>query len=250
MIIALVSDTRLVSVSDLWRLRGALEIQAAQVCAAWLIEEPLAIEVFANDKRLPDGVSPIVCVSDGGDEGTLGAHRFAGDRPAARVYVERSSGLNAGAYAVSEVASHEMCEMIVNPELGAWWPHPTRQGVQVAAEIADPTQDDYTVDYKNTPWKLSNWVTPAYSRADLVDPKALSAFERTMGYGLDWCRRMQAPGEILATGYAVMRSVDARGKVIEHWSEGANGRLSEDSALLARKKHHASRTYRLGGVPK
>lgn len=249
MIFALASTTRLVSAADLYRLGQALEKQAAQVCSAYLISEPVAIVPIDDPKQLPEGAFPIVCEETRGDPGTLGLHWFDRKRdiPAARVLVQNTSGLNAGPHSVSEAASHELIEALVNPRLAGWRVHPLRPDIEVAYEAADPTQDHYFIEAQGTRWTVSNWITPFWWEARFRDAHLLQSTERDFGYGLDWCMRMREPGEISSEGYFVARKKDARGRY-QTWSEDRDGVLARGSPKLVQKHHPASRTKRLGGV--
>lgn len=250
MIFALCSETNLVSQSELYRLSQALERQAAQVCSAYFIDTPVAVVVIDSERKLPEGAYPIVCVDDGGDAGTLGSHWFAKGRdiPAARVYVEATSGLNAGPYSVSEVASHEVIEALINPTVGVWMQHVGKpDGIQSAYEIADPTQDDYEITANRTPWKVSNFCCPQYWMSAYANEEKVRQLIQTENHGVDWCGRMSFAGQILDTGYAVFREM-RKGKVVRTWNENRNGPIAADSAMLARKQHPASRTQRLHGA--
>jgi hypothetical protein len=162
------------------------------------------------------------------------------------VLVEHTTALNSGPYSVSETASHEILEPICNSMLAVWKPHPTRPGVEVAYENCDPCQDTYPIRASGTDWLVSNFVTPFWFMSQYRNPQAVLTLERAEDYGLDWCMRLKAPGEIGPDGYAVLRERRPDGGW-RQWAQGADGPLSQHSRQLARKQHHASRTRRLLG---
>jgi hypothetical protein len=196
-IFALITETRLVSASDLYRMKPALEQSARDFDRAYENHDGTRVVVIDKDALLPDGCYPIVFVEDGTNPGTLGEHWFDAKRgvPAARVLMENASGLNSGRYSASEVASHELLEAKANPMLGTWFRHPSRPLVEVPHEPCDATQDHYAVRVGNTDWNVSNFITMHWYRSDLVgNPQELAAIERNFGFGVDWCKRLRAPG--------------------------------------------------------
>lgn len=245
MIFCLITETRLVSASELYRLKPALEANARDFDRAYMNYEGTRVVVIDKDALLPEGCYPIVFVDDGTKPGILGEHWFDPKRgiPAARVLVENTSGLNTGRHSASETASHELLEARANPKLGTWFRHPSRPLVEVPHEPCDPTQDHYVVRVGNTDWNVSNFITTHWYRTDLVGrPQEIEAIERDFGFGLDWCKRLRTPGEIGTEGYSVMREV-ARPR--QRWLEDMVGPLTQHSQKLVRKQHHSSRTQRL-----
>lgn len=245
MIAALISETRMISPSELYRLREALLVNATHLAEAYMLSAPPQVVVIDKDSKLPEGCFPIVFVGEGGKPGTLGEHWFDGRRgvPAARVFVENTTALNSGPYSVSEVASHELLEAVTNERLAIWIEHPRRPGVQIAYECADPTQDHYPVRVHGTDWLVSNFVTPFWYQSRWVGAHDdVAVLERDFGYGLDWCKRLKQPGEISGEGYAVFRD---KSHPERRWSEDIGGPLSQNSRKMDRKQHHSSRTQRL-----
>jgi len=241
MMFALITTTRLVSTSELYRLKPALEINAGHLAAAYLMDEPIAIEVIDREADLPSGCYPVVFVDDGGDAGTLAEHWFdpLRDIPASRVYVENVSALNTGPYSASEAASHEILEAIVDPMVATWKPHPRRPGVDICYEVADPCQDTYSLRANGTDWLVSNFATPFFWMHTL--PQPLEQIERDFGYGIDWCKRLREPGEIGPEGYAVLRESANHAHT---WTEDESGVIGQNSRKLDRKQHRWSRTQR------
>lgn len=247
MIIALATETRLVTAADMYAMIEPLRVHMHHVATAYMLGDTFSVILVDREKRAPSGATTVVFVEKGTDPNTIAHHYFDYGRlaPAARVFVENTSGLNAGGHSVFESLCHEANEAKCNGELAVWMPHPMRPGVEIAYEVSDPTQDSYVIQHAGTKWQAANFVTPHWWRKDLVgQPVQIEWIEKRYGYGLDWARRMSSPGQILSGGYAVMRQRHATGRD-ERWSEDDTGKLPEDSRKLDSKKDSLSRTRRL-----
>ena len=252
---ALVSETKLVTQSDLYALSLALEVNAAHCAKAYQRERPAIVvigDVGKNLSKLPPECSPIVFVEgDPKKPFTLGEHWFEYDKqiPVSRVIVGNTTGWNNGSHSACETASHELLEAMCNPMLAGWFPHPTRPGVEVAYENCDPRQDHYEVEVKGTPWKVSNFVTPQWFLTAYVNnPAAVRYLIEQEGYGLDWLGRCQVPGEVGSEGYMVLRKQRQDGSY-ETWSEDFFGQLDARRMSADRRaalRHPLSRSRKLG----
>lgn len=247
--IALISDSARVSEADLFRMAPALEQSARHAWDVWREHLPwwmrdippsiIPWDVAAGVKsarQLPmwegstsEHMVPLYFVDDTSrDGGTLAVHYVQGDRPAGRVYVENASGLNDGPYSVSEAASHEILEVMLNPWIDGWTPMPGRSGVWVANELCDPVQDHYEVEAHGIAWKVSNFVYPPW-------------FERSGEGQVDHLRTLVAPGEIGPEGYVILRDADWR------ISYEFGGTRSDFRGIETVAKHHPmARTQRIG----
>ena len=216
---ALITETALVTPADLYRLSKPLE-QNAQHCAAdWGREAP-AVVVCDARATLPTFCQPIVFLDDQSDDGFLAVHYWDPVRlaPAARVYVNRASGFVSGRHSVSEGASHEIVEALVDPRCDLWTDCPGRDpDVEIALEIGDPVQDAYLIDGV----AVTNYVTPAYFDTRLVDPVVSRRFLE-QGGKFDRLGTLRLPGTIGPEGYAVFRD---RTHV---WSERADGQFARN----------------------
>jgi hypothetical protein len=231
----------------MYEMIAPLRVHLGHVAQAFMVSNEISVILVDRERRAPAGATTIVFVERGTDPNTIAHHYFdhARQAPAARVFVENTTGLNAGNASCFESLCHEANEAKCNGELAVWMPHPARPGVEVAYEVSDPTQDTYVIQHRGTRWQAANFVTPHWWRKDLVgDFASVTWIERRYGYGLDWARRMRTPGEISREGYAVMRRQRENG-TYERWSEDANGRLDLASRKLANKKDSLSRTRRL-----
>jgi hypothetical protein len=242
--VVLVSQVPDISQAQLYKLARALEINAKHCATAWGIDPP-TIDVVARSAGVPNGVMPMFFV-DGSDveNSGLAYHYYDPLRrnPAARVFVGKASGFNIGDSSVSELASHELVEAMVDPYIGKWVMHPSRDGVETAVEVADPTQTHYTVNVNGSPWRMSNFVTKDYYRADLAaDPDLLKLF-RAQGGRLDWSGEISFPGEIGPHGYATMREHRIIGGW-RVWLENSHTQTPEFTGeRLEAKSHPLSRT--------
>lgn len=172
---------------------------APPVAYPWDAREPMPPWEESSDVELSRTVA--ILFQDGRHrrDNVLAVHFVSGDRPAARVFVDASSGLNTGRESAFESASHEG-ELLVNPYLLNWWSGvPGREHGQVAAEICDPVQTSYnasTLDPTGRPWQLANFVHPAW--AGLENPPGVSCYDHS--------GELSRPGQIGPEGYAVVRS--------------------------------------------
>lgn len=212
-------------------LAKRIEINAEHMASAWNIA-PAAIEVFATKRRIPDDFIPIVfyrTVPDG--HGALADHEwdYARKMPAGRVMMGMSSGILEGDWSVSESASHEVLEAMVNPECILWDLMPGRvivpgtPGIEVAREVCDPCQDHYLVNEV----KVANFVFPSWFRRDLAEPEAAAAFIAEGGK-FDWLGRLPHAGAIGPEGYVILRDENRR------WTESASGGMAARTKLGAR----------------
>lgn len=244
LLFALISQTKLVPPGDLYRLTHALEHGAGHCAHAWGLLPP-AIVVCDDLAKLPATAHPIVFVDDFSDPSALGIHYWDPLRGiAARVYVGNTSGLNSGRDSVSEVASHEIAEALVDPRAAMWVDHPssTIPGVQVSLEVCDPVQDTYKIRATGTDWMVANFVTPEWFDARFMDHEAMATL-LAHGGGFDHSRTLQYPGEIGLEGYAVLRRPAANGYAM--YLETYHRAGSPDAVTLsAAKQHQWARTQR------
>jgi hypothetical protein len=238
---ALITETPLVHAGALAKMAPALEQNALHCARAWGLEQP-AVSPCSTVDNLPHWAHPIVFVAGGGDAGVLAEHYYDPVRsgPACRVYVDQASGLEGGDYSVSEAASHEIVEALVNPRINLWSPHPLRPALQLPREVADPVQSAYRITAHGTAWQVSNFVTPYWFDSAFVDPEQRRRL-RAAGERFDHLGELTEPGQIGREGYVVLLD-PATGRT---WLE-----FGPDGDLAARKRaairHPWSRTRRLG----
>lgn len=245
----LLSATPLVTASDLFALAPALELNARHCAEAWGLAAPTVDVVDV----LPERCQPVLFVDSDKDPRDFNAvHYWDALRraPAARVYCDRTSGINFGRYSICEAAAHEIVEMLVNPDLTLWSDHPDpqREGVEVARESADPTQAHYPIEHGGQKWRVANFVHPQWFSRRLYEDEAARAKYRAAGGKFDHVGELSLPGEVGQDGYVVLRQrTDDKWR---HWSESRV--IEAGGALAAARKealrHPWSRTGRLLGA--
>lgn len=248
MIIALATETPLVTVERMHAMIAPLRVFMSHVDRAYMLgNEPLSVILVNREKRAPAGATTCVFMDESIDSTTLAHHYYDYVRqaPAYRVFAKNTSGLNAGSASAFESLCHEAAEAKCNGKVSLWHPHPTRPGVELAYENADPTQDTYEINVRGERWLAANFITPHWYRKDLVGrPSMVAQLAQQFGYGLDWCNRLKTPGEIGPEGYALFRQKRPDGSY-ERWAEDKSGRLSLDSIKLRSKQGSMSRTWRI-----
>ena len=228
--VILVSLTPLVSTKDLYRLCEPLEASGRDCTDHWTRTRP-TVDAVEHASKVPTGAMPIFFI-DGAElnDGALAWHFYdpLNGRPAARVYVGKSTGFNVGDSSVCELASHELVEALADARLDKWRAHPFLDDTEVALEIADPVQTHYLVQSRGEKWRLANFITPAYFDQSLVPPSRLNEF-RASGQRFDWAGELRFPGDVGPSGYTTLRtptegggwrlSVERAGRVPAEWSE-------------------------------
>ena len=186
--VALVSEVKALSQTDLARIAAALQKQVERdLQPIWGVKG--TVEAFADQTEIPRGYWPIIIKRDIGVGGALGVHLDKNGEPFALVtYSEKMDQMTL-------TASHEMLGMLVDPFgnrlVNAPSPKPEDNGkiVGYLVEIAQPvegTKRAYTIDGV----MVSDFVTPAfYGIAASKDRK----------YSLTGAAKV--PGQILQDGY-------------------------------------------------
>lgn len=216
-------------------------------CAKAWGKTPPAIFVADKSIDLPPYAHPVVFMDKDGDPGVLADHYYDWGRPgpAARVYVDDASELNSGPYSVSEAASHEIVEALIDPQINLWVDHPRldMKGYQMALEIADMVQDTYQIDVPGIGlWLVSNFVYPDYF-------KTMGLYHHSEELtALDHLGTIRVPGEIGPDGYAIIRRPNPNSPGYEYSSEYPHGMQvpSFSSRVMVAKSHPMSRTTRRG----
>jgi hypothetical protein len=231
-----ISETTLISPSELYVLARAIEPTAIECANAWGLDAP-AIDVIDDKKNLPFACQPVVFIDSETDSAALAVHYWDPVRlhPAARVYVDQASGLVSGTYSVSEGASHECFEALADPRCDLWTDLPGRSNVQVAIEICDPVQDTFDAGGG----RIANYVHPAYFDSRLAAPDIALRF-RQEGGRFDHLGTLSRAGLIGQEGYLILRNEH------ETWLEDDGGRFN-----VLRKpgaEHPWSRTQRRRNV--
>jgi hypothetical protein len=128
----------------------------------------------------------VVFLDNSDQAGALAYHDVTNDGfPLSKVFVKTILGDNSS---VSVGASHECCEMAVDPTINLAAQDP--DGLFWAYEVCDPVEDD-SYGYKIGDVLVSDFVTPAWF-----------GFQGSEGKPLDYQKKTTAPFQVLSGGYA------------------------------------------------
>lgn len=177
----------------------ALFEQLTDAAAVWGVTNVQAVGLGASLPR--PGDIPLIVTTDVVDaQNDLGWHEYEGAVPFAKVFapviydnnggvIHSNSGLT-----LSSVLSHEMLEILVNPQAVQFMP--IGKGRGIALEICDPVEGDW---YSATNGVyLSNWVFPGW----------FDASDTTFPY--DKLRTCQAPLTLRPGGYGIYREANGQ----------------------------------------
>ena len=191
--LALVSETNKVSFSALSRVGAALQKQATRdLVPIW--EVKATVDTFASLDDVPVGYWPIIITEDDlGD--AAGIHEDSEGQPFALVKFDNGWALT---------ASHESCEMLVDPFGNRLMPgqSPKKgQGrVEFLVEVCDPSEDT-PFAYRVNGIVVSDFYTPNY-----FDPV------KATGVRYSFTGAITAPRQVLKNGYLSWHD-----PVSDHW---------------------------------
>lgn len=191
--LALVSETNKVSFSALSRVAAALQKQATRDLAP-IWEVKATVDSFASLDDVPVGYWPIIVTEE--DLGNAaGIHEDKEGQPFALVKFENGWALT---------ASHESCEMLVDPFGNRLMPgqSPKKgQGrVEFLVEVCDPSEDT-PFAYRVNGIVVSDFYTPNY-----FDPV------KAMGVRYSFTGAITSPRQVLKNGYLSWHD-----PVTDHW---------------------------------
>src|SRR5579871_4273498 len=135
--LALVSESSQVDMSQLMQVSAALQKQASRdLSPIWEISA--TVDPFAKLEDIPDGYLPLIIQDDIGFSGAAGIHLDKDGQPYA--LITASSDMDTW----SLTASHEMCEMLVDPsgnrQVTGDSPKPGQGRVSFIVEVSDPSE--------------------------------------------------------------------------------------------------------------
>lgn len=192
--LALVSETRQITSSQLNRVAAALQKQAVRdFCPIWQI--PASVDAFDKLKDVPVGYWPLIVRDDIGQPGAAGVHMDKNGQPFSLIQYSDSWSLT---------ASHEMLEMLGDPwgnRLVAGQSPKRGQGVvEFLVEVADPPEapeNAYTINGL----LVSDFFTPHF-----YDPVTAA------GVRYSFSGKLDGPRKVLKGGYLSWRD-----PVSDHW---------------------------------
>jgi hypothetical protein len=194
--VALVSESNRAKMNDLLRVSAALQKQASRDLAP-IWEISATVDAFAKLDDVPDGYWPMI-IKDNIGYDAAGIHMDKDGQPFALISAADSVDQ------WSLTASHEMCEMLVDPsgDRQATSDSPmTGQGrVSFLVEVCDPSEAaDYA--YSSNGILVSDFYTPNY-----FDPVTAS------GVRYSYTGAITAPRQVLRGGYLSWKD-----SVSGHW---------------------------------
>lgn len=217
------------------QIAAAVNTQLVQhVCPAWSIT-PWQCVFYPNETMVPAGAYRLWILDDTDQAQALGYHdQDPNGVPYGRVFVKpiiQSGGTDFnGANSVSVTISHEVCEIVGDPEVNAW--RQMNNGKLTCQELCDAVEGDaYPVAVNGTNIFVSNFLLPAWF--DMIPVK---------GSKFDYLGKLKAPFTMTKGGYMIIMT---GGKV----SNVFGSKLAEKKFLKnAGKKHPAARAYKRGAT--
>jgi hypothetical protein len=195
--VALVSESNKAPMSDLLRVSAALQKQAVRDLAPiWQISA--TVDAFAKLEDVPDGYWPMIIKDNIGQPGAAGVHMDKDGQPFALITSTDSVD------EWSLTASHEMCEMLVDPsgdrQMTGDSPMKGQGRVSFLVEVCDPAEAaDFA--YTVNSIQVSDFYTPHY-----FDPVASS------GVQYSFTGAIKQPRQVLRGGYLSWKD-----SVSGHW---------------------------------
>jgi hypothetical protein len=169
-----------------------LQAQASEAAAAWGYGS-VTLQISNDDPR--SGWRIYIRDTSDGTQGALGYHSTKMFTPVGFVFTDQCAANQAS---ISSVLSHELLEMIGDPNAKSYLP--MVGGGFMARELCDPVQADLYIQGET---EVSNWVYPRY-----FDPKA-SAVDGA----LDKMGKCLRPFEVRSNGgYAIVDKGDGKGQ--------------------------------------
>jgi hypothetical protein len=184
--LALVTESTQVPVADLMKVSAALQKQAARdLSPIW--EVSATVDPFDKLEDVPDGAWPMIIMDDIGFDGAAGIHLDRDGQPFALI----TADTELDRWALT--ASHEMCEMLVDPfgkrQVTGDSPKQGQDRVSFLVEVCDPSEAaDFA--YTVNGILMSDFYTPHF-----FDPV------KAEGVRYSFTGHITAPRKVLRGGY-------------------------------------------------
>jgi hypothetical protein len=217
--VALVSESNRVRLPDLMRVSAALQKQASRdLEPIW--EITATVDAFASLEEVPDGYWPMIVKDNIGTPGAAGVHMDKDGQPFA--LIASSNTLDGW----SLTASHEMCEMLVDPsgdkQATGDSPMPGQERVSFLVEVCDPSEAaDFA--YSTNGILVSDFYTPHY-----FDPMSAS------GVRYSFTGAITQPRQVLRGGYLSWKDSVSGHWWQEIWFEGGQPSFRDIGAADAK----------------
>lgn len=221
--IAVINESTAISDADVLKMLPAFEQQwNKDLGPVWGVEAA-AFTFIPTSEPPASGTWWVVFLDDSDQANALAYHDLTNEGlPISKVFVKT---ILADKASVSVGATHEICEMAVDPWLNSAYQDP--QGVFWAGEVCDPVEDDqygYEIDgILVTDFVTPNWFAHQYSQGDIdLKDHTQSAFEVLSGGYAQKFDPQQ--GWVQVTGSKAARGVQAhaapgsrRERRFRHW---------------------------------
>jgi hypothetical protein len=195
------------------------------VIPAWGIR-PVKLSYVPKHVAMPPhaGLWPMYLLDTSDVPGAGGYHEDTGQTPDGKVFVK-----DAITYHISWTVdfSHELVEMLVDPQTDRWVPLPSMPGWNVIVEPGDPVEAD-ALGRDIGGVLMTDFVLPAYF--GLPTPPSQPAVLRGL---IDWLGHLDKPAPaLLPEGYVSLR--DPTGRIRQLFARDANNEISRRAARVSR----------------
>ena len=216
--LALVSESNRAQMDDLLKVSAALQKQASRDLAPiWEISS--TVDAFAKLEDVPDGYWPMI-IKDNIGMNAAGVHEDQDGQPFA--LISAADDINDW----SLTASHEMCEMLVDPsgdkQVTGDSPMPGQGRVSFLVEVCDPSEaSDFAYSVNGV--LVSDFYTPHY-----FDPM------KAPGVRYSYTGAITAPRQVLRGGYLSWKDSVTGHWFQETWFDGGAPSFRDIGAANAR----------------
>jgi hypothetical protein len=191
--IYVINKSKLVTEAQAQAMTAACATQVTSDLAPCWGLTPVAVRYAKPTEVLPRGARVITLADVMDEPDALGYHTIDGRTGTVsgiigvKVCTDNGAKITTGAFSVSSVLSHEVCELAVDPFCATWCD--TGAGYMICAEVCDPVQSDY---YVIGSVSVSSFVTASWFNAEAVK-----------GQTLDWLGKISKPFTMSKGGYYV-----------------------------------------------
>ena len=218
-LINIINGSTLVSDADLTTITAAMNLILPTFCTSWNINLPKC-QFIGKGKPVPSGQTNVYILDNPDVAGAFGYHDEINSKSIGRVFVKvilsNGGGVMSGKsspVSVSQVISHEIFELLIDPICNSWWNSPDYSSFY-AAEVCDPVQGNRTNIFANkTTVAISDWILPAWT-----DPQ-----NKTGPY--NYTRSLKTPFQVDKNGYLIVCTAGAVnyifGETVPQWLKDA-----------------------------
>lgn len=207
-LIAVINESTLVANEDVRKMTGAVQKQISwHLCPAWNLKN-INVWFYADKTTVPANAYVVSVLDNYTQAGVLGYHdEDATGRPEGFVFAQpvlSNGGVvlhdpnNNQNVSVASVASHEICELIVDANAATWvWGPTIQQGNEFALEACDAVEG-YSYDIT-----LSNGIT-LVSVSDFLLPEYFNQTSSAKAGAFDFLGKLSAPFSLGTSAYMIV----------------------------------------------